>query len=437
MIPTRRQIQAIPGPAWAALLALAFTAAGCGRVPRVHGPLEHDAYVWQRDWSTNVIESVAVHGPAFRRLVILGAEVSWRDGQPRVVRVPFRLPEPGGTTNRPLAAPGIALRIGPFPGPFLPGDASTRWLAGTVRSLLEEARRLGFTPSELQLDFDCAESRLEGYRVWVEALRREAAPVPLFITALPSWLKRSSFAGLARSADGFILQVHSIARPRNAGDPFQLCDPEAALRAVESAARVGVPFRVALPTYGYLVAFGANGEFLGASAEGPPPQRPAQSTLHELSADPAAMSRLVMTWTGDRPSAMRGLIWYRLPVAGDRFNWRWPTLGTVMTGHAPRSRLEARARESMPGLFDIELQNSGDADRSGPVGIRAHWTRSSLVGRDGIRGFATQSGGLGDVLFTNAICRLRAGDTAGIGWIRLDSSVALTLEVLSPPALRD
>jgi len=30
--------------------------------------------------------------------------------------------------------------------------------------------------AELQLDFDCAESKLDGYRVWVEAIRSRLAP---------------------------------------------------------------------------------------------------------------------------------------------------------------------------------------------------------------------------------------------------------------------
>jgi len=29
---------------------------------------------------------------------------------------------------------------------------------------------------------------------------------------------------------------------------------------------------------------------------------------------------------------MRGVIWYRLPVASDKFNWPWPTLERVMRG---------------------------------------------------------------------------------------------------------
>ena len=64
-----------------------------------------------------------------------------------------------------------------------------------------------------------------------------------------------------------MLQVHSLERPKNFDAPFTLCDANAARRAVTWAAKIGVPFRVTLPTYGYLVAFAPGGQFVGLSAE--------------------------------------------------------------------------------------------------------------------------------------------------------------------------
>jgi hypothetical protein len=50
-------------------------------------------------------------------------------------------------------------------------------------------------PRELQIDFDCAESKLDGYQVWVEAIKYKISPVPVTITALPSWLNPNSEVG--------------------------------------------------------------------------------------------------------------------------------------------------------------------------------------------------------------------------------------------------
>ena len=59
----------------------------------------------------------------------------------------------------------------------------------------------------MQIDFDCAESKLEGYGGWVRSIRQRIAPVPLVITALPSWLNRREFGTLAEAAGYAIVQV--------------------------------------------------------------------------------------------------------------------------------------------------------------------------------------------------------------------------------------
>lgn len=420
-------------PWWVVLLGMGALS-GCGRGPRAMGTLEQDAYVWQREWGSPVVEAVTNHAGVFARVVVLGAEVGWAKGvaAPRVVRVAYRpdmLPrQPGGV--------GLALRVGAFSGPFRVGEESLGLVTSTAEGLLDTARREGWTPAELQLDFDCAESALEGYRVWLEHLRARVAPVPLTFTALPSWLDRGAFGPLARAADGYVLQVHSLARPTSVAEPFTLCDPVRARKAVERAGRLAVPFRVALPSYGYLLAFGADGAFLGASAEGPPPARAVGTRFRELSADPVAMAQLVADWTRDRPAAMTGLIWYRLPVGGDRWNWRWQTLESVMAGRAPMARMRAQARQPTPGLHEVLLRNEGTADYSGPVSLRVSWPGGRAVGSDGIRGFSAETVSVDTLLFTKPICRLPAGESAIIGWVRLETGrdeVDLRLEFDSPP----
>ena len=421
------------GPALGAALLLALGA--CRPTPRASGPLPQDAYVWQRDWSSNVVQAVRDRGPAFSRVVVLAGELDLRPSPPRWTPVPFAPPPPRADT-KPLTW-GLALRVGPFPGPFEPEGNPIRLLRRLARESLARAQRAGVPIAEVQIDFDCADRHLDGYRVWIEALKRELAPMPVTITALPSWLDQRSFRTLAAVTDGFVLQVHSLARPRHARDPLPLCDPVAARLAVERAARIAgeVPFRVALPTYGYRLAYGPDGTFLGASAEGPLPEYRTGTVLRDLEADPAAMASLVARWTTDRPTTMQGLIWYRLPVTGDQSNWRWPTLVEVMAGKTPKARLATSIQATTPGLAEITLINSGTADFSGPVAVRARWSEARRVGADGIRGFDAFYASSNEVLFTQAICRLPAGEESRIGWVRLDASVPITLEVAesAPP----
>lgn len=419
--PGRRR-RVSPGPVPARLgfawMALVLGLTGCeppSAAPTAR-PWPHEAYVWQRTWTSNVTAALSTRGPEFERLVVLGAEIAWREGQPRTVKVPLD-PSALRATGRPI---GVALRVGPFSGPFGTNDDTARLIRATAHELLATLQAAQINPAEFQVDFDCAESRLAGYRVWLDALRQDVRPVPLTFTALPSWLDRPAFTDLVRAADGYVLQVHSVERPRRPDDPFQLCDPAKTRRWVAVAGRLGRPFRVALPTYGYLVAFGLDGKFLGASAEGLPPERPPGTTLRELSADPVALAGLVEGWRRQPPAHLEGVIWYRLPVDGDRLNWRWPTLTNVMAGRVPQARLTAVSRQPQPGLTEIDLRNEGTADRTGPVAVRVRWQDDRRVAHDAIRGFTALMSGADEMLFTNSICRLPAGDTVTIGWLRLE-----------------
>jgi hypothetical protein len=354
--------------------------------PRTSGPLRQDVYIWQRAWTQPVRDAVVQHGTNFAEIAVLKAEISWNTNrQPQLTRVAVDYE----TLAKSRRSVGIALRIGSYSGPFAPPspsqkeervgvkrllvsnsvagassnplsplgqgeggtpgapaplrsagtvqDASvTDYICNVAAGIVNEARTNRVLLAELQIDFDCAESKLDGYRVWIEAIQRRVAPLPVTITALPSWLDSRAFKRLAAVATNYVLQVHSAERPKSFEAPFTLCDPRAARRAVERAGRIGVPFRVALPTYGYLLAFENGGKFISLAAEGPRPNWPTNALVRKIESDSEELATLVRAWTASRPAAMRGVIWYRLPVATDKHNWSWPTLSAVMAGRGPK-----------------------------------------------------------------------------------------------------
>ncbi len=403
-------------------------AGGPGRSPQpVSSVLPHEAYVWQRAWNEPVRDAVARHAVQLSGLTVLSAEVSWRDRRPQVLRVPLDF---AVLTNAPCAI-GLALRIGPCPIGLSTNEAITTFLADVAASLVAEARVHRLALRELQVDFDCAESKLDSYHAWVEAFRRKVAPVPVTITALPSWLGQPGFKRLAASAGDYVLQVHSLQRPRTFDAPFTLCDPAAARQAVERAARIGVPFRVALPTYGYLTAFDAKGRFVGLSAEGPNKSWPAGVRTREVRANPLELATLVQLWTTNRPAGMRGIIWYRLPVAGDVLNWRWPTLAAMMAARCPRESFRAEPRRVEPGLVEINLVNDGDLDLSSRLAVKVRWQQARLVAADGLRGFESVDGGPSTAQFQTRTepCRLPAGEKQVIGWLRLSEDREVQIEI--------
>ena len=140
-----------------------------------------------------------------------------------------------------------------------------------------------------------------------------------------------------------------------------------ALRVVEQADDDSHP--------GYLVR--AHHPGLLHRAEGPLAAWPRDAALRALRADALELFALVQRWTRDRPANMTGVIWYRLPVATDAMNWRWPTLAAIVAGRAPRRALRVEAGSGQP--CDIALVNEGEIDEPLPARISATWRDACLA----------------------------------------------------------
>jgi Protein of unknown function (DUF3142) len=417
---------------WAGLFACALSTLLSSAVvtAETNGLLKQEVYIWQRTWNAAVRDSLARHASSFSRLVALNAEVTWKQKRPQIIRVALDWAALRAA-KRPI---GLALRIGAYPGPFDSNGEVMALLVEQASSLIAEGQANQLQAGELQIDFDCAESKLDGYRVWVEAIRRKIAPVPVTITVLPTWLHQASLKRLIAGTDGYVLQVHSIERPKDADAPFTLCDPSAARRAVERAGQLGVPFRVALPTYGYVMAFDRDGRWIGLSAEGPSQSWPEGVQLREVRADPVALAHIVQSWTTNRPEALAGIIWYRLPVSEDFLNWRWPTLSAVMTGHTPRESLRAETRRPQPALVEVSLVNDGEADCVALPVVEVRWQNSRLVAGDGLRGFELVEAepAIAQFRSRHGRDRLSPGERWKIGWLRLDKDVEPRVEIKEP-----
>lgn len=389
--------------------------------------LEHECYVWQRAWTDPVRRAVSERGTNFTRLVVLGGEITWAKQAPEVVLVDTD-DAALARTGRPI---GLAWRVGPLSGALRADDPRLDRLKTALHGRLQRARRSGLRLAELQIDFDCASAQLRGYRTWIESLRREFAPLPLTFTALPTWIGEPGFEELVRAADGFVLQVHSLRRPASIETPFTLCDPATALRDVERVGRLGVPFRVALPTYGYLCAFDARGRFIGLSAEGPRPEWPEGTQLKEVRTDPGEMAGLFSRWARQRPPSLQGIIWYRLPVEGDRLNWAWPTLDAVQRGTPLQADLQTTAETKDSLLFEIDLRNRGTAAAIHRTQILVRWRGGRLVAADGLAGFVVEDMSPTSlrISYPTGSFRWEPGRRQRVGWLRFSKPTEVSLEV--------
>lgn len=385
---------------------------------RAAGPLGCSVYVWQRVWNAPVSAAVKGAPQWVGGLAPLGAEVTWRrDGAPEVAwpHVDFPALRLAGRST------SAVLRVGPrTPTPELATP-----LCGIAREVLARFRDGGVPPAELQVDFDCAESQLDGYRMWLGALREAVVPVAVRPTVLPSWLDHPMFAALARESGGYVLQVHATERPRMDAPETALCEAARARAWVERAGRIGVPFRVALPTYTYVVGFAPNGKRLGIVAEGEARMWPPGTVVRAFRPDSTELAGLVAGWLKDRPACLTGVLWYRLPVATDTLNWRWPTLTAVAAGRAPRSELRIEKSSGLP--VDLTLVNVGDAEMALPVEIVAVSGENGVVA-DGVGGYRAETHGC-EVVFQCApelaALRLAPGARHPLGWMRTSSGIEI------------
>ena len=412
-----------------ACLALALCA--CGE-HRDAAPLSHRAYIWQRDWNAPVADAIAKQKDALTGFIVLGAEITWKDNAPEVIkpRVDWNALRDCGRSA------SLALRAGP--GNILIADDAekVRMIITTAKELIDAARSSGVSLKELQLDFDCAQKKLANYRRWMTKLRDAIKPLPLVITTLPAWLDENEFALLARDAGRFVLQVHSVRVPKDE-KTLPVCDPALARGWVKRAAKLGVPFEIALPTYRFQAGYDADGKFIGIESDSVRPKWPPGTRVKEFATDASAMAALVSEWSAHHPANCEGVIWYRLPIGSDRNNWPAATLRAVIAGRAPKPEVavlvnKERVGDSPLQLADLSLLNTGETDDLPRVEIEIIWAGSSRAVTEALPGWSvrTESGRARFVPENQVNTRLPPGASRAIGWLRLEPAATIHVEII-------
>lgn len=388
--------------------------AGCDAPPRASGPIRQRAYLWQRDWTPRVVDAVGEIERRMDGVVILGAEILWDANGPEVRAASIDWE----ALTRSKMSRAVALRITPFSGPFALNDAKADFIADVARSLADKAEASGVKLDEFQIDFDCAQKNLAGYRLWLRRLRAAVKPpVRLVMTTLPAWLEEKEFRSLVGEVDGYVLQVHSVPTRRESARG-ELFDPELARKWVAQAAKLGRPFSVALPTYRCIAGYDETGKLLGVYMDSVPPKWPAGTTTLELSADADVIADMVHEWQTKRPREMKELIWYRAPVASDVRNWRWPTLAAVMAGRRPRHELQVAQDGKNP--VDLSLFNAGEAEESLASIVTANWSGGMLEAADALEGWSVvaEKERARFIPSLPSRARLAPGARRSIGWLR-------------------
>lgn len=381
-------------------------------------PLPAQAYVWQRVWTPEV--SSAVSSAKFAALHVLAAEVRIKDGKFESVQVEPDWPALKSSGGR----FGAVLRIHASVGRNGWSEPLVNELLTLCKGTIRRFENAGVPLTELQLDYDCAESRLADYARVLESLHTD---IPICITALPAWLRHETARALLALSPDYVLQVHSLHLPKNGG-LTGLMDMDETRQAVRRAVEIGVPFRVALPTYSCVVEFADDGRVREVHAEDMPAGLALGGRKYAvLDSDAYALSELVADWQAHAPELMQAVIWYRLPVSTDRLNWPPELLPKVARGETLKRGWHAEVRRAAEGHHEIVLRQTGDAPDDLPREILVSWQGDDVEGCDGLRGYALQGhapGRLGLRLERpERFGRVRSGEERIAGWLRLPKNI--------------
>ncbi|NUT86568.1 DUF3142 domain-containing protein [Pseudomonas corrugata] len=376
------------------LALVALLLQGCEQPPAV--PLDQQLYIWQRQWTPAHASALRQSHQDFSSLRVLALQAFPRAGWSRARIDPALLKADG----RPLIA---VIRLD---GQL--GTLDRDEVIAQIQQVLSDWQAQGLTPVGVEIDHDAGNARLPAYGTFLSQLRQTLpSTLRLSITALPAWLDSPALPGLLETVDSSVLQVHAVSDPRQG-----LFDPKQARHWAERWSKVTRrPFYLALPAYGVALLTQESGAPVVESEV--PIDRGGERL--ELLADPQQVAGLAAELRAEPPKHLAGLIWFRLPLAGDRRVWSLTTLGAVARGDKLDSRLALEVEEK-DGLYDIRLANRGNLDSPWPQ--RVTLAVGACDGVDALAGYTLQQTP-GLLTFTRIQeGRLAAGAQRAMGWAR-------------------
>ncbi|KFK92466.1 MULTISPECIES: DUF3142 domain-containing protein [unclassified Serratia (in: enterobacteria)] len=388
-----------PWAAATAVLLLALTAVLAGRYQalRLHVTWDQQVYLWQRVWTPEHASALAASHELFSTLRVLGLQVHPREGY-REIAVNTALLKQDG---RPL---WLVVR--------LDGQLAQLDEPAIRQHLLQQLQRwqaAGLPVIGVEIDHDAATARLPEYRRFLQQLRQQLpTSLQLGITALPAWIGSSALPGVLQQADSSVLQVHAVLSPEQG-----LFDGSLALRWASQYARISAkPFRVALPAYGMgLVGFDAQ----GARVESEATLRVAGST-QELTVAPQQVADFLRQLAILNLPRLRGIIWFRLPLASDRRAWSLSTLRAVIENQPLTAHWQVKFLPLQNGLYDLNIHNDGPVDAPLPREIVI--SASDCLAADAVSHYRLEATAEQQHFIRISSDQLRAGQSRPLGWLR-------------------
>lgn len=199
--------------------------------------------------------------------------------------------------------------------------------------------------SAVQLDLDCPERLFPRYAELVRELKRKGVR-RVSATVLPVHLKHRAFPEFAKELEFYVLQVHGL----DFGKGASLMRKSVVADSLNRAERLGFPYKVALPCYGYELFF-RDDRLVSLNAEQGRAGKGGERVV--LSADLEQLAECVKLIRERK----RGIIWFRLPVPGDRLCLDRDSLQRIMDGKKVGKKIRAYWKNSKNGLQILCVEN--------------------------------------------------------------------------------
>ena len=157
-----------------------------------------------------------------------------------------------------------------------------------------------------------------------------------------------------------MLQIHSVSDPR-----LGLFDAEQGWQWVQQLSKISaVPYLIALPAYGSAVISTAS----GYKVESETPlrdQRQSANAVQELMADPQMLQAFVQKLQNQTDEKLKGIIWFRLPLEGDKRVWPLSTLIAVAQQGVltPNIELEIRGKTTASNFMEPNLNDGNTPNK--------------------------------------------------------------------------
>lgn len=307
----------------------------------IHRILPQDVYIWQKKWVDTLKPAIEQTIPYITGWRFLAGEYE-PDGQVIYPSVQFDLLQ---QTNLPLTAVYRFDRLRPLPS------------ANEVLSLITQSPAYKtYHIQHIELDLDWPTSRLKLYIQLLQSLKTKLPEdIKLNITMIPDWMHSPIFPELTEQIPNPVLQVHSVDNPQSG-----LFTPQNALAYIQKMNRLTRhDFYVALPTYGLKIQTTPTGNIYAIEGEN---DFKSGNFGKELYSDPQKVRALIEALQENTPSHLKGIVWFRLPIANDKRNWSLDTW-MAMIAHIPLKGqiiTQEILDSNNPGSIKLTLVNQGN-----------------------------------------------------------------------------